>query len=88
MPSIEELIRQTTGKGFDEMTDEELIDIVNSSRSCYQLLAGAAKARKVKREGKTVIAVDDWGDLDLDLGLDSESDSIIDFGNLELDLGD
>lgn len=87
MPTIEELIKQTTGKSFEEMDDAELIDLVNSTRNCYQVLSGAAKARKAKREGKTVTAVTDWSDIELDM--DSEDDDeAIDFGNIELDLGD
>jgi orotate phosphoribosyltransferase-like protein len=70
MPSIEELIRQATGKGFDEMTDEELIDLVNSSRNCYQILNQAAQARKERRTPgakKAAVAKEeiDWASIDL-----------------------
>ena len=70
MPSIEELIRQATGKGFDEMSDEELIDLVNSSRNCYQILNQAAQARKERRTpGTKKVAVAkeeiDWASIDL-----------------------
>lgn len=87
MPTIEELIKQTTGKSFEEMDDAELIDLVNSTRNCYQVLSGAAKARKAKREGKTVTAAVDWSDIDLDMD-DDEEEEAIDFGNIDLELGD
>jgi len=59
-PSIEELIRQTTGKSFEEMTDEELINLVNSTRNCYQMLSGAAKARKARRSRPSTTTATDW----------------------------
>ena len=92
-PTIEELITQSTGKSFEDMTDAELIELVNSTRNCYQVLRGAAKARKAKREGK--VSVDkvaaNWADFDLDDEddwNDEPKQPEINFGNLELSLGD
>lgn len=50
--SIEELIKQATGKSFAEMTDEELLAWVNDTRSSYQKLTSAFTDRKRRQEKK------------------------------------
>lgn len=76
-PSIEELIQQATGKSFQEMSDEELIDLVNNTRNCYQILNQAAQARKERRrsEPKAAKIPIDWDaeELVLELDLDEET---------------
>lgn len=86
-PSIEELIRQTTGKSFEEMTDEELINLVNSTRNCYQMLSGAAKARKAHRSRPSTTTATDWSSIELDQD-DEEKGAVTDLNALELDFGD
>jgi Mg2+/Co2+ transporter CorC len=90
MPSIEELIQQVTGKSFQDMDDEELIDLVNSTRNCYQVLGAAAQMRKARR-----VKNKDFGpgvDAELDLLEDifgdvSDTADEVNLGTITLSLG-